>query len=125
LKIAYFCNVDEFIFKMKTREEKEQLIRNLKALLREQFGDNILDVILFGSQIKGTSTEFSDYDVMIVLKNHYDWKYRKKVNHAIYDLEVKNDVLFDTHLVSKYELEHTLKGIEPIYQNAIKQGIYA
>lgn len=110
---------------MKTKEEKQQLILNLKALLREHFGDNIQDVILFGSQANNTATEFSDYDVVIVLKNRYDWKYRRKVNHTIYDLELKNDILFDTHLLSLYEMKHTLKGAEPIYRNALKRGIYA
>jgi len=110
---------------MKTKEEKHLLLHSLKLLLRKHFGDNIQDIILFGSQSNDTATEFSDYDIVIVLKNQYDWKYRKKVNHVIYDLELENDVLFDTHLLSLYEIEHTLKGAEPIYQNAFKQGIYA
>lgn len=109
---------------MKTKEEKYQLVRSLKVLLQRHFGDNIQDVILFGSQANDTATEYSDYDILIVLKNHYDWKYRKKVNHTIFDLELKNDILFDMHLLSLYEIEHTLKGAEPIYQNALKQGIY-
>lgn len=68
------------------QEKKQQLIRNLKTLLRKHFGDNIKDVILFGSQANNTATEFSDYD---------------------------------------YEMKHTLKGVEPIYKNALKYGFYA
>ena len=101
------------------------MIRTLKAMLKKQFGENIQDVILFGSQANDTATAISDYDVLIVLKNRYDWKYRKEVNHVIYDLELSEEVLFDTHLLSLYEMKQTLKGAEPIYQNALRQGVYA
>ena len=110
---------------MKTKEERQKLIRNLKVVLRSYFGNNIQDVILFGSQANNTATEFSDYDILIILKEHYDWKYRKKINHTIYDLEIKDDVIFDMHLLSLYELNNTLKGAEPIYKKALKQGVYA
>ena len=95
---------------MKTKKEKLQLLFSLKTLLCLHFGDNIQDVILFGSQANNTATKFSDYDVIITLKNQYDWKYRKKINYIIYDLEIENNVLFDTHLLSLYEMKHTLKG---------------
>ena len=107
------------------KANQHQLIHTLNTLLRNHYGENIKDVILFGSQAKETANEFSDYDVLIILKNQYDWKYRKQINHTIFDLELKHEVLFDTHLLSEYELENTLKGAEPIYQNALKQGIYA
>ena len=110
---------------MKTKAERIRLIRTLKAMLKKQFGENIQDVILFGSQANDTATAISDYDVLIVLKNRYDWKYRKEVNHVIYDLELSEEVLFDTHLLSLYEMKQTLKGAEPIYQNALRQGVYA
>jgi len=63
--------------------------------------------------------------VLIILKNKYDWKYRDKITDVIYNMELQHEVLFDKHLLSLYEMKHTLKGIEPIYQNALKQGIYA
>ncbi|CAN2042754.1 DNA polymerase subunit beta [Candidatus Magnetomoraceae bacterium gMMP-15] len=110
---------------MKTKKEKVQLIRTLKALLKEHFGDNIQDVILFGSQAKGTATEFSDYDVLIILKDDYDWKYRDRMTEVVYDMELQYDILFNKHLLSVKEMKQSLKGAEPMYKIAIKHGIYA
>lgn len=104
---------------------QNKLIAKLKTLLQQQYGDNILEVILFGSQANNTAEEFSDYDVLIILKKDYDWKYRKEINHTIYDLELEHDILFDTYILSLHEMKHTLRGAEPIYKNALEQGIYA
>ena len=111
--------------KMRTQEENIKLIRNLKLLLQNNFGSDIKDVILFGSQAKGNASELSDYDILIILKNNYNWKYRDKMTDVIYDMELQHDILFDKHLLTLHEIKHSLKASEPIYQNALKQGIYA
>ncbi len=110
---------------MKDTEKNLSILKSLKLLLTNHFGTNIQDVILFGSQIKGTSTKFSDYDILIILKNDYDWKFQEKITDVVYDMELDYDILFDKHLVSLNEMKNSLKGAEPIYKNAIKYGLYA
>ena len=104
---------------------KIQLIQKLKKLLKEHFGNNIKDVILFGSQADGTACEFSDFDVLIILNNEYDWKYRDRMTDIVYDMELEYDIIFDKHLITVNELSNSLKGAEQIYKNAIKYGVYA
>ena len=106
-------------------KNNKYILKQLSSLLTKKFGKNIKDVILFGSQITEKTNKFSDYDIFLILKNDYDWKYRKKINHTIYNLELEHDILFDTHIISEDEIENTAKGIEPIYLQAIKTGIYA
>ena len=110
---------------MKDTEKNLSIIKSLKLLLTNHFGTNIQDVILFGSHIKGTATKFSDYDILIILKNDYDWKFQEKLTDVVYDMELDYDILFDKHLVSVNEMKNSLKGAEPIYKNAIKYGLYA
>lgn len=110
---------------MRDTENNLRIIKSLKSLLKNHFGSNIQDVILFGSQLKGTSTQFSDYDILIILKNDYDWKYQDKITDVVYDMELDYNILFDKHLVSLNEIKNSLKGEEPIYKNAIKYGLYA
>lgn len=106
--------------------DKLLIIRELKRLLQEHFHADIQDVILFGSQSNGTAHEDSDYDVLIVLnRDNYDWKYRDQVIDTAYDLELEYDILFDTYVISTYELEHSLRGAQPIFINAINKGVYA
>ncbi|GAK59240.1 hypothetical protein U27_06217 [Candidatus Vecturithrix granuli] len=102
------------------------ILRELKQLLQTHFHDDIQDVVLFGSQAAGSARKDSDYDVLIILnKDNYDWKYREHICHLIYELEIEYDILIDMHIISTYELAHTLRGAQPIFINAIRQGIYA
>lgn len=102
------------------------LLHELKQMLRAHFHDDIQDVVLFGSQATGFAREDSDYDVLIILnKDNYDWKYRDRICHIIYDLEIEYDILIDMHIISTYELTHTLRGAQPIFMKAINQGIHA
>ena len=100
-----------------------QIVIELKSKLRNQFGENIQEVILFGSRLNGKAREFSDYDVLIILKQKPDWAQKRKISEICYDIELQNDILIDSHILSEVEL-HTLRGKQPIFQSAIKKGIH-
>lgn len=106
-------------------ENPIMVLKELKRDLVAQFGDNINDVILFGSQASGKSSEDSDYDILILLSQDYDWKYQNLVFDKAFDVGLKYRVLFDLHLLSLNEKNNTLKGKEPIFINAIQKGIHA
>ena len=36
---------------------------------KQKFGDNLISIILFGSYARGTATEYSDVDLLIIAKN--------------------------------------------------------
>lgn len=101
------------------------LLQTLKTVLQQHFGNDIREVILFGSHATGTAHEDSDYDVLIVLNRDYDWRFRDQVINVVYDLELQYDILIDTFLISTHELRHTLRGSQPVFVNALKQGVYA
>ena len=105
-------------------ENDIEIIRELKQLLTKELGDNILEVILFGSRMKRIAEEFSDYDVLIILKNDYDWKYKRQVMDLCYEISLDHDVFLDIKIISLNELNHTVKGIDPLYQDAIREGIH-
>jgi len=100
-----------------------QIVLELKSKLRNQFGENIQEVILFGSRLKGKAGEFSDFDVLIILKHKPDWSQKRKISEICYDIELQNDILIDSHILSEVEL-HTLRGKQPIFQSAIQNGIH-
>jgi predicted nucleotidyltransferase len=104
--------------------DKFTILRELKYLLQEHFQGDIKDVILFGSQATGTAREDSDYDVLIVVNGEYDWKYKKKIRYTCYDIDLKYNILTDTHIISVKEIQHSLKRYEPMYINALNKGIY-
>lgn len=110
---------------MKVKKNTEIILKELKKSLAEGFGDNINSVILFGSRAKGIADENSDYDIVVILKNDYDWKYEKQLSKTIYKFELEKGVLTDIHLISINQMNNTLKGKDPLFVNAIKNGVYA
>ena len=100
-----------------------KILKKLKTSLINKFGDNIKEVILFGSQVTGKAHENSDYDVLIILNNDYDWRYKREILHACYDIELEHDIFIDIKIISVNELNHSIKGQHPLYEEAINKGI--
>lgn len=105
--------------------DNKLIIKELKDLLIRNLGDNVLDIILFGSQLKGTASDNSDFDVLIVLKNDYDWKLKRKINDLCYDIDLKYNIFLDTQIISQNELKNSIRGKHPIFSNALKEGYHA
>ncbi len=100
------------------------IVTELKNQLISEFRTDVDKVILFGSRAYGKPHKYSDYDILLILnKEHYDWKYKSKIIDNIYDLELEKNIVFDVHIISNYELEKSLRGIQPIFKNAIQKGI--
>jgi predicted nucleotidyltransferase len=100
-------------------------LKELKQYLITGFGDDIVDVILFGSQASGKATEDSDFDILVVVANDYNWQMRDRIMDKAFDIGLKYQVLFDIHLLSLNEKRNSLRGKEPLIVNAIERGIYA
>ncbi|MBF0468765.1 MAG: nucleotidyltransferase domain-containing protein [Desulfamplus sp.] len=116
-------DIDRGEFNMK-RIENKQIIKEVKELLMQNFPDYIDKVILFGSQARGDYVEFSDYDILVVLKKSYDWKLKNKIHDKTWEIGFKYDILTDIKLISNDEL-NTIKGKQPFIQQAFEHGIMA
>lgn len=102
------------------------VIKELKSLLRFEFGENINELILFGSRMKKNYIKgSSDYDILIILKNDYDWQYKNRIISVVYSMELKYDIFIDIKVISLNELKNGLKGKQPLFLDAIKEGLYA
>lgn len=104
--------------------ESLRIVSELKSLLALRFEDKLRQVILFGSHAYGGAKEFSDYDVLIILKEKPDWKLKREISDLCYEIDLKYDVFIDAHILGEEEL-NTLRGKQPIFQKALKKGIYA
>ena len=97
----------------------------LKQKLTDVFGDNIHDVVLFGSQSRNKQNHFSDYDILIVIKHGYTWKEKNTIRDICYDISVDNDILIDSKIISLPDIENKIWGKHPLITDAIKYGIHA
>ncbi len=80
--------------------------------------------MLFGSQASGKAHKDSDYDILIVLKQKADWRIEREISDVCYEIDLKYDIITDTHIIGESELL-TLRGKQPIFVNALTNGLHA
>jgi predicted nucleotidyltransferase len=103
---------------------KSIILKDLKNHLTDKLSESVKDVILFGSQATGKSTEYSDYDILIILENDYSGEDENRILDLCYDINLKYDIILDVHILSKSEL-NSIRGRQAVFSKAIKSGIYA
>jgi predicted nucleotidyltransferase len=73
-------------------EELQTLLKQLRQNLSELYGTRLDRLILFGSQARGTATENSDIDVLIILKGQVNpGEEIKRTGQLISDLSLESD----------------------------------
>lgn len=97
-------------------------LHELKSVLRQKYPEDIDQLLLFGSQATGTAREYSDYDILLILKKSYDWRFENDIYDTCADINVKYDIITDIKLIASEDLQ-TLRGKQPFIQNAIHEGI--
>lgn len=102
--------------------DKKKILKELKALLIAQFSGEIHKVILFGSQAGDDAGEYSDYDILVIMENEYDWKLKDAILATCYEMDLKYDILTDVKLISRSDL-NSIKGKQPFILNALAHGI--
>jgi hypothetical protein len=59
---------------------------------------------------------------MVILKNPHDWRMRKEISSACYDLDLKYDILTDIKTISENDLDG-MTAKQPFIINALEEGI--
>jgi uncharacterized protein len=95
-------------------------VRN--AIEQSAYADVLESVVLYGSQARGTATEDSDYDILLILKRDCDRNERQEIRYSIYPVATELDIALDIRMISVPELE-TIKGAQPFIINALTEGI--
>ena len=101
---------------------KIAILKELQQLIQNRFTDSVEKIILFGSQINGKATAYSDYDILIVLKNDYDWRTENEILDLCYQIDLKYKIITDIKIISKNE-PTTKIGKQPFIIDALEYGI--
>ena len=105
-------------------ETQKVILAQIKKKIQYLSEIEIVDIILFGSQASGDAQSDSDYDLLIILKNKVDWKTKREIYSLCYDIDLEYNIITDVHILSSDEV-NSLRGKQPVFQNAIQEGIYA
>ncbi|MCP4151145.1 MAG: nucleotidyltransferase domain-containing protein [bacterium] len=102
--------------------DNKMILKELHSLLNERFPGLIEKIILFGSRVCGNADINSDYDVLILLKTHYNWRLKQAIQDTCWELDYKYDILTDVKLISLAEMQ-TIRGKQPYITNALQYGM--
>lgn len=69
------------------------ILKRLKADLKAALGDKIGNLILFGSYSRGDYTEYSDVDLLILVKGTLRREETRKIDDLIASYSLKYDVV--------------------------------
>lgn len=102
----------------------QSMLEELSELLRQAYGDKLRAVILYGSVARGTQTEGSDIDIMVlvdgndaVLRSFWD-----KLSDVSTEMALKYLEVFSIIDVS-YQEYNDWKNISPFYRNVSEEGV--
>lgn len=107
---------------MKNRYNK--ILNDIKIVISDKYPDKIDKIILYGSHSHGNAKDYSDYDILIILRGDCNWKIENEIIDLCYDIDLKYNIVTDIKVISNDDLDLP-KGKQHYIKNAIQDGIYA
>lgn len=104
-------------------DKKIIILNEIKKIINQNTDIKLSRIILFGSQITEKAEIGSDYDILIIIENDYDWRTEDKILDLCFDVDLKYGIVSDIKIISKKELSQA-RGKQLYIQNAINHGIY-
>jgi len=101
---------------------ERNILKNITARLRERFSERIQGVYAFGSRVRGDHDEWSDFDVLIVVKDR-----NPAIENEIIDIfveeELKSGVIFSPVIKDYTAFEKEKYLNTPFYENIQREGV--
>lgn len=103
---------------MLSREIIDEIINGLL----KAFGDNVLQIILYGSVARKQATEESDVDIAVVLEREFNYAEREEFLEWVAELDLKYDKVFSVIDIERENYEKW-GAVLPFYKNIKRDGI--
>jgi predicted nucleotidyltransferase len=103
-------------------EYEKSALNQITEKLRHQFPDRITAVYAFGSRVRGDHGEWSDFDVLVVVKNR-DPHIENEIMTIFVEEELQSGIMFAPVIkdMKSFEGEKTLNT--PFYENITREGV--
>jgi predicted nucleotidyltransferase len=86
------------------------------------YGSKIQRAALFGSKVRGDSTQYSDIDILLIVTDD-NWKFRKAVSKISSGIALKYDVLLDIRMISINRWQYMAEIQSGLYQNISRDAV--
>lgn len=108
---------------MCTETQLKEITKAVVDCYRVVYGDDIVEIVLFGSYAKGNYTEDSDIDIVALVHGSREelQKRLKQVWDMSAEIGLKNDIVVSPTVVP-YDEYMKYKQILPYYRNIAEEG---
>lgn len=101
----------------------KEAITLFKRRLKEVYGDNLVDVILYGSYARGEQEEGSDIDLFILLREINDfWKEVHKIADIAFEISKNFDYKVFISAIPE-TIDEFQNKVTPLFLNIKREGI--
>jgi len=98
-----------------------ELLKSCKKAIRQVVPD--ADVILYGSRARGDATEYSDYDILILVNGTADIALDTKFVQQIFPLELESGAVLTLMTYSRQQWDTPLYRAMPFHENVDRDGV--
>ena len=81
------------------------------------------DIILYGSQVRGETSRFSDWDFLILTDQRADENLTTKLRDSLYEIELENDKILSGIVRSKGDWNSPRYAVLPFKRIVEREGI--
>lgn len=112
---------------MCSQESLSEILRETRDGMENIFGSQLENVILYGSYARGDADEWSDIDILVLVRGiprEELWRYNGKISAVLSKIERERDfdILLSVHLADSRTF-HEYANHLPFYMNIIREGI--
>jgi len=102
---------------------RDEMLKQVKSLLQEAFGERLRGVVLYGSEARGTAEPDSDIDLLVLLTGPVDhWEDLRTCVDVLYPMVLDLDRPIDVKPVDAEEYDSQEC---PLYREAKREGVPA
>ena len=105
------------------KENDRRAVERASQILRSQFP--VAQVVLFGSKARGDDDAESDIDLLVLTDRLVSHAERHQMRHAIYPIQLLNDVAISLTVVPREEWETGMYSVLPIRDEVNRDGVAA
>lgn len=104
--------------------EKAQIgVMSLARWLRERFGDDLVEVILFGSTARGQAEADSDIDLLLLFKRPLTENERREISEYRYNLDLENGTVTQLVIETEEAWNDAVNQVTLFWQEIQREGI--
>ena len=103
------------------KDNEKAAIQEATRILRKGFP--VKDVILYGSKARKDSDKESDIDLLLLTTQPLHWKERHAIIEALFDVEMKHDVMISIVVNTIYDWKEGICTVLPIHEEINKEGV--